>query len=722
MSVLSRIAVAPFRRTYSGVRGTEGRPKPVFGRDSGRGRFGTRAGLTPERVSRLGAGIVAVLVLLVGLGFLVIDHQREVDRALFQAAEIVEARAREAGSKIGSINTLLTIAGNRIGPVAHAGSLDWVTQDVVTPLGINHLILSDGKGDVIDTVGIPVSHARRLPAPKRLVDRDAGAAPSSTAASPHMSPSTTSRFILSGPEQGPLDWMVQATGRKSISHNEATLQAAFKLDILSSATAPSKMAYLKIAIYSADGRLLAADDADAAFLDAVGRSVSPPILPRKARQVIIDGSDWYVVDLLDYGNDLLVRGMVDLAAMRHDVLQSRVPFLVLLLALSLGIALSGRLMASRAHSIVFQAVLETSPTGLVSVTPDGSIRYANRAARRFAPDARPGGHLSVLFDAREAERIEEIVAGTRPLPVTLAATAADGQRQDIEVNESREIIGTARAGVSGTGRRTLALTDVTDREAALRQARQATSEKNRYLAATSHDLRQPVQAITLQIRRLAKSPVLEEREREMVFDIAVATKSLTRYINELSEFSRLTAGLMPADLKPVNIHVLCTDVLAQARASTGKPIEIALEPQQADQAPEVIADALLLRRLIQNLVDNAVKFTEHGHVTLKIRADVPGRVSLTVEDTGIGIPVADQARIFRPYEQINNPTRDFTNGFGLGLSIVAEIVERLDGTVHLTSEPGVGTTVTVTLAAAPAPSQQSCDGEPALAAGQGSRG
>ena len=238
----------------------------------------------------------------------------------------------------------------------------------------------------------------------------------------------------------------------------------------------------------------------------------------------------------------------------------------------------------------------------------------------------------------------------------------------------------------------------------LQLARQRAEEdvlaKSRFLAAASHDLRQPAHAMGLFVGRLQQVPHAPE-VRELVQGVDDAVRALQHMLNEFFDYSRL--GLPSMDVKPVDFAM--ERVLTRLRDSfqsqaLAKGLRLTVRPSRA----WVHADPALVQRILINLVANAVQYTHQGRVLVACRTAAQGRaLRLEVWDTGIGIAPALHEKVFSEFYQIENPERDRAKGFGLGLSIVRLACQRGNYALHLHSEPGRGSRFCVTLPMAVAP-------------------
>ncbi len=236
---------------------------------------------------------------------------------------------------------------------------------------------------------------------------------------------------------------------------------------------------------------------------------------------------------------------------------------------------------------------------------------------------------------------------------------------------------------------------------ALANADTANRSKTRFLAAASHDLRQPIHSMSVLVAAL-KLRTLDGPTSEIVGHLNSVNQMLSRQLDALLDVSKLDAGVVQADMR---LHRL--DHLVQSLQSTVVPVAaskgLSLE-LHAQHPIWVRTDATLLARVISNLTDNALKFTpSSGKVRIGARLDGEWAV-LEVKDTGIGISPEDQARVFDEFYQAHNDERDRAQGLGLGLSIVRRLCHLLGVQLQLRSALGAGTSVELRLPRQAAPS------------------
>ncbi|MEI7444272.1 MAG: hybrid sensor histidine kinase/response regulator [Burkholderiales bacterium] len=233
-------------------------------------------------------------------------------------------------------------------------------------------------------------------------------------------------------------------------------------------------------------------------------------------------------------------------------------------------------------------------------------------------------------------------------------------------------------------------------QAALADAQAANRAKTRFLASASHDLRQPLHALLLFSAALAMRP-LDGKSKEIAGRIDDATQALAHELDTLLDVSKLDAGAVRVTVERVDAGALA-ERLAQTMAPLAHRKGLALECH-AQPGLWVDTDRGHVERVLRNLVDNAIKYTGSGSVTLCARR-VGGRVAWAVTDTGPGIPRDEHARIFEEFYQIGNPERDRQQGLGLGLAIVRRLVDLLGGRLVLDSTPGRGSTFELSMPAA----------------------
>ena len=231
--------------------------------------------------------------------------------------------------------------------------------------------------------------------------------------------------------------------------------------------------------------------------------------------------------------------------------------------------------------------------------------------------------------------------------------------------------------------------------AALASAREATELKSQFLANMSHEIRTPMNAI-LGMTALAMDTSDREEEQEYLKDVTSSAESLLSLLNDILDLSKIEAGKMTfdkVDFDPVDAaRGVCSLLAEEARR---KGLELAcLLPKQFPNW--VRGDPARLRQALVNLVSNAIKFTEKGHVELQVAVEAESDRSVTlrfaVTDTGIGISEEAQRRIFESFAQADGSVASKYGGTGLGLSISKELIARMGGELRVESARGRGST------------------------------
>jgi len=207
--------------------------------------------------------------------------------------------------------------------------------------------------------------------------------------------------------------------------------------------------------------------------------------------------------------------------------------------------------------------------------------------------------------------------------------------------------------------------------------------KNRFLASAAHDIRQPVHALSLYADWLGSEP---ELVHEIAPKIVESTKAVNALFDSLFDLVRLDSGKIKLNIEPVDLGKLLHDLELQYRPlAQAKGLEFRVHVTPGT----VLSDPILLRRIVGNLVSNAVKYTQRGGVLLASRATAAGR-RIEIWDTGVGIAPVHQREIFREFYKV--PSHAGTeDGFGLGLYIVARLAAILGHPLGLASRPGRGT-------------------------------
>jgi signal transduction histidine kinase/HPt (histidine-containing phosphotransfer) domain-containing protein/ActR/RegA family two-component response regulator len=243
-------------------------------------------------------------------------------------------------------------------------------------------------------------------------------------------------------------------------------------------------------------------------------------------------------------------------------------------------------------------------------------------------------------------------------------------------------------------------------EAARAEAEAANEAKSTFLATMSHEIRTPMNGV-LGMMEVLERQGLGEEQRPLVATMHDSAQALLRIIDDVLDFSKIEAGRLELETTTFSLSGLVTgavDTLRPQANAKGLAVRAEIEPGSHDA---LIGDPTRIRQILFNLLSNAVKFTERGEVVVSAgSAPIGGartRVTLAVEDTGIGLDDEQQARLFQPFSQADSSTTRRYGGTGLGLSIVRRLAQLMGGDVALDSAPGEGSTFTVTLVLEAAP-------------------
>lgn len=231
-------------------------------------------------------------------------------------------------------------------------------------------------------------------------------------------------------------------------------------------------------------------------------------------------------------------------------------------------------------------------------------------------------------------------------------------------------------------------------EQASELAHKASDSKTRFLAAASHDLRQPLQAATLYSAMLKNNP---EPQPDIVRKLDSAIASCNELLGHLLMLSRLQSQRLKPRKRVINLadtlQPIIDEITPQARAK-GLTLEM---NNLADQ--HIFTDAVMFTRIVRNLLNNALKYTPRGQIRLSARQE-GNQLLLDISDTGIGIDEAYQSEVFEEFMQVDNDHSAIQNGLGLGLAIVSKLAALCDIPVNMQSRKGKGTTFTLSLPAA----------------------
>lgn len=232
--------------------------------------------------------------------------------------------------------------------------------------------------------------------------------------------------------------------------------------------------------------------------------------------------------------------------------------------------------------------------------------------------------------------------------------------------------------------------------------------KSRFFAAVSHDLRQPVHAIGLYLEPLSRAlgPDTHSEMRRALNGIRQSWHALDDLLAQVLDLTRMDAGTLQARIHPVGLGPLVRAAVLQHSAMAERADVRLVAALPDDKAPCVYAVEIMLRRVLSNLVDNAIKFSPRGRCVLLAVRPASQAWHLQVRDAGPGIPIEQQESVFQEFMQLDNQARDRQQGHGLGLAISRRFAHLMLGSLTLRSAPGRGSCFTLTLPLAAPPRLQ----------------
>jgi PAS domain S-box-containing protein len=356
----------------------------------------------------------------------------------------------------------------------------------------------------------------------------------------------------------------------------------------------------------------------------------------------------------------------------------------------------------RDHQFYTRSLFESNIDALMTTDATGIISDVNKQMEALTGCTRDeliGAPFKAFFtDPERAEAGIRLALGKRKV-TDYELTARDRDGKETVVSYNATTFYDRDRGLQGVFAAVREITERKQYERSLREAthraEQASSAKSEFLANMSHEIRTPLNAV-IGLGYLLEHTTLNEDQRQLLSKIQFGGRALLGVINNVLDLSKIEAGEMSLEVEPFDMVQLVRD-LGQMLTPQAAAKGIELIVQCAPSMPRILkGDASRLRQILTNLLGNSIKFTESGHVELKVAcADQNSdcvRLRCTVEDTGIGIAPEVLERLFTPFTQADASTTRRFGGTGLGLSIARRFVELMGGEIGVTSVPAEGST------------------------------
>lgn len=357
---------------------------------------------------------------------------------------------------------------------------------------------------------------------------------------------------------------------------------------------------------------------------------------------------------------------------------------------------------ARHLSILFRSIIDASPDLIYYRNEEGRFAGCNRIAEMLTGKTEEELVGLTLHDVFEEELARQIVASDHEVLENNAGMTeelwlrfADGRRRYFEMkrvpffdNEGK------RLGLLAFGR------DMTERKQAENAAAKASTDKTRFIATISHELRTPLNGI-VGLSRMLRDTELTEEQFSWVSTIYASAITLGNIFNDIIDLDKLDRDKLELSLKTVSLRDFTQELSSIIRLlAADKSLE--LKTNILEPLPDLVeVDGTRLRQILWNILFNAVKFTQKGHVSLSVSAtpakDDMTSVTYIIEDTGVGIPEGEIDKIFAMYYQVDHPDHQSATGTGIGLAICKQMVDLMHGTIEVSSEVGKGTRFEITL-------------------------
>ncbi|HZM72865.1 MAG TPA: response regulator [Candidatus Polarisedimenticolia bacterium] len=353
----------------------------------------------------------------------------------------------------------------------------------------------------------------------------------------------------------------------------------------------------------------------------------------------------------------------------------------------------------------FEALVEVSPVAIVTMDRDERVSAWNPAATTlfgYTPTEAIGKTIDDLILGsdelrQEGHDLSRAATETGRSHLISQRMRKEGSAMDVEIVMVPLIVDGEHIGFYAIYH------DITELQAARREADSANQAKSAFLAAMSHEIRTPMNAV-IGMSGLLLDTTLNEEQRDYAESISISGEALLTIINDILDFSKIEAGRFELESVPFDLRrtVRAAADLIRPNAAT-KGLELQIH-ELGEAPPQLLGDAGRIRQIVLNLLSNALKFTEHGRIDLTIEAtplDGRWQVSISVKDTGIGITPGGMGRLFQSFSQADASIARRYGGTGLGLVISRRLAELMGGSLTAESAgiPGEGSRFDLSFAA-----------------------
>jgi len=330
----------------------------------------------------------------------------------------------------------------------------------------------------------------------------------------------------------------------------------------------------------------------------------------------------------------------------------------------------------RASEANLRKVIVGNPDGIVIVDKNGIVRFVNPAAES-------------LFGREDKELLGE----TFGFPMVLDETT---EVETIHKTKGIVIVEMRMVEIDWEGEISYlaSLHNITERKEAEEKMKKAMEIKSEFISMASHELRTPLTAIKEGVRLVIQEQTgkLNDEQKEFLGIVKRNVERLARLINDILDFQKLESGKMDVDMQKNDVNEIVKEIKeTMTPLSSEKGLNLIIELD--DSLPIIKFDKDKITQVLTNIVNNAIKFTEQGSVTISTtKGDNDNIIQVSVADTGPGIKNEDLPRLFHEFEQLAGGNERKTGGSGLGLAISRKIIKKHNATIWAESEPGKGTT------------------------------